>query len=54
MKHGSHSDSSKKTIGSNKYKGGLTPVASVGSKVVTNGERKPVKVVSGGVGISKK
>lgn len=32
------------TIGSNHYKGGLTPVASLGSKVKTNGERKPVKV----------
>jgi hypothetical protein len=41
-------DSSKKTIGSNHYKGGLTPVASVGSKVVTNGTRKPVKVTGSG------
>ena len=36
-----------KTIGSNTKKSGLTPVAKLGSKTVTNGTRKPVKVGSG-------
>ncbi len=44
----------RKTIGSNEWKSGLTPVASLGSKRVTNGERKPVSVSGGGVGIPHK
>ena len=35
----------KKTIGSNEYKGGLTPVAKLGSTKVKNGKGpQPVKV----------
>ena len=43
----------RKTIGSNSYKSGLTPVASTGSKTLTNGERKPVSTSGGGVGIPR-
>ena len=45
--------SGKSTIGTNESTGKLTPVASLGSKVLTNGELGPVKTTGGGVGFPK-
>ena len=44
----------RKTIGSNTVSGGLTPVANIKGRSVTNGKLAPVKVVSGGNTIKKK
>jgi|TARA_R100001082_G_scaffold107816_1_gene82210 hypothetical protein len=45
--------SGKSTIGTTHATGKLTPVASLGSKQLTNGERMPVKTTGGGVGFPK-
>ena len=41
------------SIGTDHATGKLTPVASLGSKVLTNGERGTVKTTGGGVGFPK-